>query len=273
MNARVSLLIISTFFSSAATAASTISFADLPTSVRSCITAQTCNVDSSSLFNQGGTSAFQFQDGGTNKWLMRYTLYAPSGENGAPANGYLWMSANQQYAAAEAYHIVTLYTDAVTPAPTNLWINNNTHPEMLTLGLNSTDLIAGSGYLFFGLDATNTLNSSGDLKTYADAGFGGLLPCLAEGCNTRAQLNLTNLRYVDSGSAGLVGFFDPTDPRALLYSQSSEYNPPYPDASAYSVTQRYFVQPVPVPPSAVLLVSGLIGLARLGRARRATREA
>ena len=209
-----------------------------------------------------------FNDNGTDKWLMRYTLYAPSGENGVTAEGYIWMSANQQYAASESYHKVTLYTDAVAPTPTNLWINNATHPEMLTLGLNSADLIAGSGYLFYGLDANNTLNSTGDLQTYADTGTAGLLPCLAQGCEVRAQLNLANLRYSDSASLGLVASFDPVDPRALLYTQSSDYYPADAGGEAYHVTQNYFVQSVPLPASAGLLAFGLVGLARLGRGRR-----
>lgn len=258
------LFIVSTFFSTVA-AATIIGAGDLPTVIQSCVATLNCNVTPKSVFDQGGTSAFHFNEGGTDKWLMRYALFAPSGENGTPATGYLWMSANQQYAAAESYHKVTLYTDAVTPAPTNLW-SGNSNPKALTLGLSTADLVAGSGFLLAGLDANNMSFSSGNLQTYGNFGTSGLVPCAAEGCRVHAQLNLTHLRYFALGSGQLVGVFNPTDSRALLYSQSSDYS----GSPSYHVTQEYFVQPVPLPASVLLFASSLVGLTRFVRRRRVT---
>ncbi len=82
------------------------------------------------------------------------------------------MSANQQYATTESYHKVTLYTDMVTPTPANLCVGNN-NADVLTFGLNSADLVAGSGFLLTGLDANNMYFSSGDLQTYGNLGGSG----------------------------------------------------------------------------------------------------
>ncbi len=81
------LFIGSTFFSRVASA-TIIGLGDLPNAIQSCVTTLNCNVTTNSVFDQGGSSAFYFNEGGTDKWLMRYSLFAPSGENGALATGY-----------------------------------------------------------------------------------------------------------------------------------------------------------------------------------------
>mgnify|MGYP000108945444 CR=1 FL=1 len=268
MNNRSVLGVVSIVASSAASAAS-IGLEDLPNEIQSCVSTQDCFVVMGSTFDHGGTSAFYFNDSGTDKWLMRYTLFAPSGENGNAAHGYVWMSANQQYSAGESFHGVTLYTDAVSPTPTDLWIGRS-NDSALSFGVTTADLVAGSGFVVSGLDANNTPYAAGNLQTYGDFGASGLISCVAEGCQASAQLNLVNLHYTQYESGELNAVFNVGDTRALLYTQSFSFDGSYLGSESSHTTQEYFVQPVPIPAGIVLLASGLMGLWRFTR-RGATR--
>lgn len=185
----VALLFLSLAFSIPVRAA-TITNADLPSSIQSCITAVTCFVTNTSAYDSGTASAFQITQstgsGTENNWLMRYALVPPSGQSriNPPQtdafSGYLWMLAKTFYSAAETAHPLTLYLDKVSPTPFNIFGQSGD----LSLTMTTADMVAGSGYRTLGLDAYNNSYSYGDLSGNAP------LPCVAETCMTHAQINL-----------------------------------------------------------------------------------
>jgi hypothetical protein len=163
-----------------------------------------------------------------------------------PLTGYLWLEALATMPPDPFTPVpFTLYTDFVTPTPDNLWFGGNGGPN-LPMTMPATDARAGRANLVWGLDANNMEYRSGTLHTVDEFGGEGLVPCVAESCEVSAALNLLGLDYTN----GIPGFpFDPRDPRALLYRQSSRFF----GASGFDITQSYYVAPIPEPASLLLL--------------------
>lgn len=253
----IALLFLSLTFS-ITTRAATVSNSDLPGSIQSCITASTCFVSNTSSYDSGTASAFQIiqptGSGAEFNWLMRYTLVPPSGQSriNPPQtdsfSGYLWMLAKGTYSATETAHPFTLYLDKMSPTPFSMFGQTGD----LSLFMPTADLVAGSSYRTYGLDYYNNSYSFGDLSGEVPE------PCVAEGCETHAQLNLVQLTYGNFGSAISLASFNPSDTRGLVYTQRSSYpgyggNP----SSTINDVQSFYVSAVPVPGAVWLFVSGL----------------
>lgn len=250
--------------------AATVTNADLPGSIQSCITMATCFVSNTSSYDSGTASAFQIvQPTGSGieyNWLMRYALVPPSGQSRINPtqndgfSGYLWMLAKDSYSATETAHPFTLYLDKVSPAPFSMFGQSGD----LELLMPSPDLLAGSSYRTYGIDyflySYDFGNLSGEIPS----------PCLAEGCETHAQLNLVQLTYGDFGSAFMLTGFSSSDSRGLVFMQNESF-PCYGDPScAISDAQSFYVSAVPIPGAVWLFGSGLAGL--IGVMRRVRRR-
>ena len=263
-----SALFLVSFTVSFSAKAVTVSTAELPATIQSCISAGTCAVFQSSSYQSGTASAFQIFDlSGNNSpsLLMRYDLVSPSGQSSigeggstTPFSGYLWMQVARNYKATDTVHAVKLFTDKVTPVPASF--NFNPAPSDLTLLMTTADLLAGSAY--------RTINYI-DYGPYGivDTGeLSGDIPilCLAAGCQISAQLNLAQLNYqrLESGEIQMTGF-DSLDMRGLVYSQSSAY---FDNQPPYGSTQLFYIAAVPEPAEYLMLLAG-IGLVGW-RARR-----
>ncbi len=267
MYSRLALLFLSLTFSITARAA-TVANSDLPGTIQSCIAAATCSVSNASSYDSGTASAFQiYQSTGSGfeaNWLMRYTLVPPSGQSriNPPLtdsfSGYLWMLAKDTYSADETAHPFTLYLDKVTPAPFNMFGQSGD----MSLFMPTTDLAAGSSYRTYGLDGNNNSYDYGNLSGEVPA------PCLAEDCETSAQLNLVQLMYGNFGSVIALTSFNPSDTRGLVFTQRSSF-PCYGDPScAINDVQSFYVSAVPLPGAVWLFSSGLAGLVGVMRRDR-----
>jgi hypothetical protein len=265
LRAQAGLLLFFPLLLSIPVRAATIVNADLPGSIQSCITAATCFVSNTSLYDSGTASAFQIQQAGGNgvesNWLIRYTLSPPSGQSriDPPQNdalgGYLWMLAESTYSAVETDHLFTLFLDKVTPTPFSMFGEYGD----LSLIMTTADLVAGSSYRIHGLDVDNESYSYGDLSGDVP------LPCLAEGCETQARLNLVQLNYEVSGSDIHLTSFDPLDTRGLVFTQQSSFTCYGDPSCATNDVQSFYVSAVPIPAAAWLFGSGLIGLLGIAR--------
>lgn len=253
-------LILSLTFSTTAKAA-TVAISDLPGTIQSCISAATCAVSNVSAYDSGTASAFQITQntgsGTENNWLMRYTLVPPSGQSRTNPSqtdsfsGYLWLLAKSTYSATETSHPFTLYLDKVSPTPFSMYGQSGD----LNLSMPTADLVAGGSYRTYGIDYSLNSYSLGDLSGDVP------LPCLAEGCETHAQLNLAQLTYGDFGSAGIfLTSFNPSDTRGLVFTQSETYPCNGDPTCAVNDLQSFYVSAVPVPATVWLFVSGLAGL-------------
>ncbi len=199
-----------------------------------------------------GRSVFLYvPSGGAAELLLRYPLDPASPQVAAtadgsgswttvttPLTGHIWLEAPASMPPDPFAPVpFTLYTDFVTPTPTNLWVGGNGNPNLpVTMG--SADALAGGASFVSGLDANNMPYTSGSLRTVGDFGGEGLLPCVAAGCEVSAELNLVELDY----GSGIPGFpLDPGDPRSLLYRQSSRF----PGSGGWDTTQSYYSRPGP----------------------------
>ena len=244
-------------------AATTLPLGDFPQAVQDGVAAGASLSD----FIPGdanGRSAFRYEPvGGAPELLLRYPLDPASrqvnrSDDGmgswttvtTPLTGYIWLEAPASLPPDPFTPVpFTLYTDFVTPTPANLWVGGNGSPN-LPMTMPQFDALAGGASFVSGLDANNVPYVSGDLRTVGWFRGEGLLPCVAEGCEVSAELNLVELDY----TSGIPGFpFDPTDPRPLLYRQNSQY----PGSGGWDITQSYYVAPVPEPGSALLVISTL----------------
>jgi hypothetical protein len=228
-------------------------------------------VSNASTYDSGTASAFQITQntgsGYENNWLLRYTLVPPSGQSRINPSqtdsfsGYLWMLAKSTYSATESAHPFTLYLDKVSPTPFNMFGQSGD----MDLFMPTADLVAGSSYRTYGIDYSMNSYSFGELSGNVP------LPCLAEGCETHAQLNLAQLKYLNFGSAGIhLTSFNPSDASGLVFTQRESY-PCYGDPScAVNDVQSFYISAVPVPGALWLFGSGLVGL--IGMMRRVRRH-
>lgn len=269
--ARIGVLLFLSLTFPITTHAATITTSDLPGTIQSCIASATCSVLNTSSYDSGTASAFQItQNTGSGleqDWLMRYTLVPPSGQSrinpsqNDSFSGYLWILAKSSFSATETAHPFTLYLDKVSPTPFSMFGQSGD----LNLFMPTSDVIAGGSYRTYGLDYSNNSYSYGNLTGEVP------LPCLSEGCETHAQLNLVQLTYGNFGSAGIyLTSFNASDARGLVFTQSESY-PCYGDPScAVNDMQSFYVSAVPVPGALWLFGSGLLGL--IGMMRRSHRH-
>jgi hypothetical protein len=267
--ARASILLFLSLTFSITTRAATVTNSDLPGTIQSCITAHTCSVSNASTYDSGTASAFQITQntgsGYENNWLMRYALVPPSGQSRIEPSqtdsfsGYLWMLAKDTYSATETAHPFTLYLDRVSPTPFNMFGQSGD----LDLFMPTADVVAGSSYRTYGLDYNNNSYSYGELSGDVP------LPCLAEGCEAHAQLNLAQLKYLNFGSGGIhLISFNSSDTRGLVFDQSSYYSGIL-DGHPINDVQSFYISAVPIPGALWLFGSGLVGL--FGMMRRVRR--
>lgn len=225
------------------TPAVTIFTSDLPGELQTCFQTSYCEELASapgtltSQYDTSGAAAFLYaQYNGFDydlKWLMRYDLLAPPGT----VSGTAWLSAMAFYD--------TLSSDS--PSFTLYYDNSVYGNTPMTLTMTNADLSAGSAsrtedYIGDGT-VTGTLQVDpfpwGVVETYYEFHF-----------------NLLHMSYSDGAFA-----FNPDDTRGLLFSQSTlqwtPYGDPYPEYT-YSQDSLY-VHAVPLPASALLLLSGLAG--------------
>lgn len=247
--------------------------ADLPATIQSCVTSGSCVVNHSSTYYSGKVSAFKIFDDstrarsgtvwdGTNDWLVRYDLVAPSGETNIDNfhtqafDGYLWMRVNGVYADAETANPVTVFLDKVAPAPDPMLFQNGD----LSLFMTTADVLAGGAYI--------ELQDYEEYGYYSAGSLSGEVPqiCLAAGCQISARLNLAQMNYQSFGTNGIymVGF-DADDTRGLVYSQSYAYLNGYPP---FSTTQSFYITAVPEPETFWMLGFGLLSVAIAVRRRK-----
>jgi len=240
---------------------------ELPSDIQACMSNGACAVNNSSLMDYNNASMFQYYDianDSTGK-LIRYGLVNSSQtEYDAITNfnGSIWLQASDQYNLSNSTHDFTLYLDNVTPAPMDMSYDGA--PLSINLGLTTSDLISGGGYLSEYLDWDYGVVTSGALTTDG-------LPqlCLAIDCGIDALFNLVYLQYFSDGStASLLPFLLADDSRGVLYSQRHYYDDGDPSTSYYA-EQVFAVQAVPVPPAVWLFSSGLIGLVSFAKRKKA----
>lgn len=266
---RLGLLFLSSLFVLSARAA-VITTSDLPGTIQSCIATATCSVLNASSYDSGTASAFQISkntgSGVETDWLMRYALVPPSGQStinpstSDSFSGYLWMLAKSSYSATETDHAFTLYLDKIAPTPFAM----AGHSGDLSLSMPTADVVAGSSYVTDGIGS--------DFQSYSYGNLSGDIPlgCLDVGCEDHAQLNLLQMTYTNFRSAGLwLTSFDATDTRGLVFAQRSSYSSSYGPEFNFDNAQSFYVNAVPLPGAAWLLVSGMVGLG--GAARSAKR--
>jgi hypothetical protein len=185
------------------------------------------------------------------------------GHQTAAYDGYLWMRVKSVYSAVAAAHAVTLYRDKVTPGSDNLFGQND--PAFtpytdangdLSLFMTTADLLAGSAFRTIvdpGPSGMETGSLSGELP----------IPCLADGCQVHAMLNLVQLQYQMVGASIQLTDFNPDDTRGLVYSQRDMYYP-------FGGTEQTFaISAVPEPGVLAMLGCGLGMVAFAARRRRA----
>lgn len=227
--------------------------ADLPAEMQSCIQTTACLFplyDGFNIYSQLGTDtadAFQYQEGGVDKWLLRYALQSPPGT----ISGYAWLSAQNSYdLAGSDAHAFTLYYSGAQVTYDSF--NTPGGPIALSLTLNDADLVAGSASRMI---VPNFEDPAFDIDTGNLGVSPGPLLCLATGCGFEATFNLLFLDY----STGNFSF-DAADSRGRLLDVTSWYDCGGTDCGSFNVEDRLQVNAVPLPASALLLVSGMIGL-------------
>ncbi len=259
------LILIST---PAVTFAVVISPFELPSDIQACMSNATCAASTSSVMDYNNTSIFEYYDitNNVSGKLIRYELinsYQIQHDVVTSYNGAVWLQASDQYSLENSLHDFTLYLDNVTPIPTDMSYSGE--PLKINIKLTASDLINGSGFISEYLDWDNGVVTSGNLKTDG-------LPqlCLAIDCGLYASFNLIYLQYISDGStATLLPYLNTDDTRGALYSQKHYYDDGSGDPfMSYYAEQAYTVQAVPVPVSAWLFVSGLIGLAGVVRCKK-----
>ncbi|HQT29667.1 MAG TPA: PEP-CTERM sorting domain-containing protein [Thiobacillus sp.] len=268
---RVSAPLLSLFLFPLAAQAVSISYTDLPQTLRSGF----YEVSLSSTYSSGTASAFHYVDWAnqaSSGWLMRYDLTSPSGEaaiDGSQArafDGYLWMQVKHSYDDTTAPHAVTLFMDKVTPSPSALFGQNDPHftPYAdangdLSLFVTTTDLLAGRSYA--------TLADNGEYGYSSGGGLTGELPviCLAEGCQMSMQLNLAQLTFATSGTSVQFAGFNPGDTRGQVFTQTSAY---YTNYINYGTTQTFAISAVPEPSAFWMFAGGLGLVTAVARRRR-----
>ena len=206
-----------------------------PASIQNCIDRGDCTtpvlVRSVPFLGPSLMDQYRYTDGGTDKFLYRYSVGENSGfqgrndREGAPDfeqavfSGDVWLSANESYNlnVGGINHQMTLYTDQISGGDNT---GNTEFRGDITLWLSSEALLAGEGSFEFIFD------DSGD---YSGNGGGldsdGPIICISLGCSIGARFNLVNVNYEQVGDQAVTG---PISSFAnlegqFLYSQESGF--------------------------------------------------
>lgn len=257
MKVRFAAAVAAISFSCSAQAVVIVQKNDLPTAMQGNFGSMVV-----SSFNTTNMAAFGYMENSVAKWLIRYNVTAPSHESYSsydswtgistssyiPFTGSLWLTANQSYNLADASHPFTLFTDKVTPNPSN---------STFVFDLSSTALLSGNAFW-------ETYYDEGGQQALTNFNTSPVPVCIE--CPMSIDFNLIMLKY--SNVAGIAQLsFDATDTRAILF-QESDYHPDFGYGSSSHV-QSYYVQSVPVPSGFWLFASGLMGIGALARKKKA----
>lgn len=243
--------------STQASAITTVLYSELPLEVRDCFQSNTCfnsvpqssNALSTDLETVGAAAFYYYDVSDTvmpEKVLMRYELQAPPGTVG----GIVWLTGNRFYDVVNS----DTHDFALHPAP----VASGTYPgNSLILRLNDADLLDGSAFkTIMYLGYPDPLEISGDLYTSA-------FPCIDPPCRTEDYFNLLHMTYDANGAFS----FNANDTRSLLYQHRELYEYAWLGQSDHIHDTSLYIQAVPLPASAWLLLSGLAGGICLARRR------
>ena len=251
-----------------------ISLTDLPLQLQTCIGTGECIVDTSGpVVTIGQMEAYLFANNlkasPVTGYALRYSLLPPSGQTSDSGSfaygGDIWLTVQGSYELALDSNPITVYTDKVTPQPTNILFGDSNGLD-IDIVMSNAALLSGSGFELVGLDANNMDTYQANMNLISDFGGNALVPCLAEGCLATAGLNLIYLTYLQSGTTATLQF-NPSDNRGLLYQLTSDYNAD-PASGGSFLSQTYYVAAVPLPSTVWLFASGLLGLAGVSRQRK-----
>lgn len=255
-----------------------ITITDLPSQLQACIGSNNCVVDTRApVVTIGQMEAYYFADNlqGTPAfgYALRYSLLYPSAEISGPGTitytGDIWLTLYNSYDLSLDANPVTIYTDKVSPQPGNLFLGDSTGLD-IDVTMTSAALLSGAGFEMVGLDDNNMDIYQANMTLQSDMGGNALVPCLAEGCLSTADLNLIYLDYVQSGNTATLQF-NPGDSRKLLYGLTSKYDAA-PEEGGYFVSQSYYVASVPLPATMWLFGAGFAGLLGIARKKKACRR-
>lgn len=199
-------------------------------------------------------------------FALRYSLLPPSAEisdtDSVAYGGDIWLSVQTTYNLSLNSNIVTVYTDKVSPQPSNNILSEDSTGLDTDIAMTNAALLSGSGYEYTALDLDNTAIYQANMNLQSDLGGSALIPCATEGCGATADLNLIYFSYTQSGDTATLQF-NPADRRSLLYRLTSGYGEL--GNGGFFSAQSYYVAIVPVPATGFLLGSGLLGLMGISR--------
>lgn len=248
----------------------------LPASIQDCLEEANCNVADQSDFDMGWVTAFRYQAGTFDGYLLRYSLVAPSAAvdisdypvlnlqeasaqaqiyESTPLAGTVWLKLASRYGAGGGN--AALYLEHVTPADKSvlMHLGDATYPQVLNFQLNDQALAAGGAYRSVALNSEGSVEG-GDLVAEEP-----VLPCLADGCATFQSLYLVGVRYALDGGEWVLQFAA-DDLRRELYMENQTYN----SGLGYEYHNRdYYVGAVPLPAAGGLWLAGLVWLGGLAR--------
>lgn len=250
--------------------AASVSFTDLPANIQTCHFSGTCFVetrsstidipnttsstDNNGVANPYAMNAYNLFRNGVLKSLLQYHIVAPSGDSiGIPYTGSVWLEVASSYNLTTGNPVMTLYLDKVTPEPVNQ-LNGHSNGLNIDISMTSQGLLGGS--LNQSIGCCTFPSESGNMVLLGDFGGSALLPCVADGCFSAAQLNLLYLDYRSINNQAVLNF-NPADSRGGLFNITTSFET--------TRSQAYYVSTVPVPASVWLLLSGLSALSLLIR--------
>ena len=243
---------------------------DLPSQLQDCVAGNDCYVNTSTpAASFPGMNAYQFIDNLMTSprtgYAVQYSLLPPSGVDSTasgftPYSGSVWLTVYDSYDLTMDAARVTVYTDKVNPTPANLLIGDSNGLDV-AIDMQDAALFSSTGYKEVGLDSDLTSIDQGTMNLLGDQGGDALEPCLAEGCYSRARLNLLYLSFTDIGNGSAMLAFNPADTRALLYQlqlyDPYGYDPNTMDTTGTLTRQSYYIATVPLPGAYGLFLSGL----------------
>jgi hypothetical protein len=251
----------------------TITRDDLPSVYQDC---SDCYVLYDSAIDLGAMNAFRVVERASNggmevNWLLRYSVYLTD----PTAHSYMWLHARLSYDLTRDAHPISLLVDQTARPPYSDW-PLDADPTDWDFVLTSDALVSGTADYAVqccgsGTPESGLLPLADPVQPGQSPGPGGLLPCVAEGCEARARLNFVYFMYEPypgTPTAARLVFDANRTESFLLYSQSSSYDGR--DGEPFLIEQNFYVvptpvTPVPLPASLALLVPALGVLSRFRR--------